>query len=398
VVLEREVCGFGASGRNGGWLSGLLAGSRRRYAAEHGRDAVVRLQRELFRTVDEVASSGIECDLVKGGSLSVATSAPQLRRLQAALAEERAWGFGEEDWRGLSADDLQARVGVDGAVGALFTPHCARVQPAKLASGLAAACARAGVEIFEGTPVTRLGPHLAGSPLGNVRARWVVRATEGYSAALPGLRRAVVPLNSAMIVTEPLSPEIWGRIGWEGAETILDGAHVYCYMQRTADGRIAIGGRGVPYRYASRTDRAGEIAPRTVRELHERLGRIFPPAASAAVADAWAGVLGVSRDWCPSVGIDRARGMAWAGGYAGDGVSTANLAGRTLRDLILGEESELTQLPWVNWRARSWEPEPLRFLAIHGVYGAYRQADRFEERTGRPSRLARVAGVVSGRA
>jgi glycine/D-amino acid oxidase-like deaminating enzyme len=401
VVLEREGAGYGASGRNGGWLSGLLAGSREAWAAEHGREAVVAAQRAMFATVDEVAAwcaeQQVDCDLVKGGTLDVATSAPAQRRLEAALAEERSWGFGEEDWRALDAAEVAARVRVRDARGGLFSPHCARVQPAKLVRGLAAAVERAGVPIFEDTPVTELRPHVAVTARGDVRARWIVRATEGYTAGLAGERRSLVPLNSAMVATVPLGADFWSRTGWDGCETLLDAQHAYCYLQRTADGRIAIGGRGVPYRFGSRTDRAGEVADRTVEQLRARMGHLFEGLADVRIDHAWAGVLGVARDWCPSVGADPATGIAWAGGYVGDGVSTTNLAGRTLRDLILGQDTGLTGLPWVGHRSRPWEPEPLRWLGIHGVYALYRRADRDEERTGRASRVAALADRVAGR-
>jgi glycine/D-amino acid oxidase-like deaminating enzyme len=271
------------------------------------------------------------------------------------------------------------------------------VQPAKLVRGLAAAVEAAGVPIFEDTPVTELRPGVAVTARGDVRARWVVRATEGYTADLAGERRRLVPMNSAMVATAPLGDAFWARTGWDGCETVLDAQHAYCYMQRTADGRIAIGGRGVPYRFGSRTDRAGEVAERTVDQLRERLGALFEGLEDVVIDHAWAGVLGVARDWCPSVGADPATGLAWAGGYVGDGVSTTNLAGRTLRDLLLGQDTELTRLPWVGHRSPAWEPEPLRWLGIHGVYALYRRADREEERTGRPSRAAALADRVSGR-
>ncbi len=401
VVLEREAAGFGASGRNGGWLSGRLAGKRDAWAATHGRAAVIEAQREMFSTVDEVArwcaDEGVDCDLVKGGTLDVATSIPALRRLQHELAAEREWGFGDDDVAGLAPRELADRIRVRGARGALFTPHCARLHPAKLVRGLAAAVERAGVPIHEGTPVTAIGPRVASTPHGDVRARWIVRATEGYTPGIAGLKRAVVPMNSAMVVTEPLGEDRWAAIGWKGAETLLDAQHAYCYLQRTADGRIAIGGRGVPYRFGSRTDRTGEIADQTVDELHGRLGRLFEGLDGVRLDHGWAGVLGVPRDWAPSVGADPATGIAHAGGYVGDGVSTANLAGRTLRDLILGRDTPLTRLPWVGHRARSWEPEPLRWLGIHGVYALYRRADRDEERTQRPSAFAALADRVAGR-
>jgi glycine/D-amino acid oxidase-like deaminating enzyme len=389
VVLEREVAGFGASGRNGGWVLGEVSvGSRLRASAGDG--AIAALERAARETVDEVsracAREEIDCDFVKGGSLTVAQTATQLARL-------RAGGRGEL----LDAEQAAARVRVDGMLGARFTPHCARVQPAKLARGLASAVERHGATIYERTPALSLQRGLVRTPRGSVQARWVVRATEGYTAELPGLRRALLPLWSSMIVTEPLDAATWEQIGWHGRETIDDAAHLYCYLQRTADDRIAIGGRGRPYRFGSGTERADGIPDGTVRHLRARLARLFPALRPVPIAHAWTGVFGVARDWAAAVHCDRRSGTAWAGGYAGEGVAAANLAARTLRDLILGRESELTRLPWVAHRAPNWEPEPLRWLAVQAVYGALRAADAIEGRTGRPSRLARAAAALSGR-
>jgi glycine/D-amino acid oxidase-like deaminating enzyme len=389
VVLEREVAGYGASGRNGGWVLGEVSiGSRMRAAAANG--AIEALERAAQQTVDEVgdacAREAIPCNFVKGGSLTVAQTAPQLARLRTA-------GRGEL----LDADQAVARVRVDGMRGARFTPHCARVQPAKLAHGLAEAVERHGATIHERTPVTAIEPHAVRTPSGTVRARWVIRATEGYTAELPGLKRRLLPLWSSMIVTEPLDAATWDEIGWQGRETIDDAAHVYCYLQRTADDRIAIGGRGRPYRFGSGTERADGVPGTTVRHLRARLARLFPKLRDVPVADAWTGVFGVSRDWAAAVHCDRESGMCWAGGYAGEGVAAANLAGRTLRDLVLDRDTELTRLPWVAHRAPEWEPEPLRWLAVQAVYGGLRAADAIEDRTGRQSRLARAAAALSGR-
>ncbi len=402
LVLEREFAGFGASGRNGGWVSGFFSGPPRVYEHRSGRARLHALQREMFATVEEIASvverHGIEADLLKGGRLAVALDAAQAERLRAQVADARARGLGEEDLRELSSEELRARVNVAGARAASFSPHAARVHPAKLVAGLARAVEELGVEIRERTPVREISAHAALTPAGTVSARWVVRATEGYTAALPGARRLLVPVNSSMIVTEPLADAAWSEIGWEGAEVLSDDAHVYVYLQRTADGRIAIGGRGIPYRFGSRTDRRGETADSTVSALHGKLRAMFPPAADAAVAHAWSGVLGVSRDWCVSVNVDRDSGLAWAGGYAGEGVAASNLAARTLRDLILDRPSELRELPWVGHRPRRWEPEPLRWAGIRGLYGLYRRADRLEARTGRSSRFGKVLDSLSGRA
>jgi glycine/D-amino acid oxidase-like deaminating enzyme len=293
---------------------------------------------------------------------------------------------------------LAARVRVAGASAASWSPHGARVQPAQLVHGLARAAERRGVTIHERTTVWELSAGAAVSDRGTVRAPFVLSCLEGFTPGLRGQRRALLPLNSAIVVTEPLPPATWEAIGWDGRELLGDAAHAFVYAQRTADGRIALGGRGVPYRYGSRTDRDGRTQQRTIEDLAGALRTRFPAAADAAIEHAWCGVLGVPRDWCPAVRLDRASGLGFAGGYVGNGVAAANLAGRTLRDLVLGEDSELTRLPWVGHAARRWEPEPLRWLGAQAVYGLYRAADRREARgLARTSGLARVAGVLAGR-
>jgi glycine/D-amino acid oxidase-like deaminating enzyme len=205
-------------------------------------------------------------------------------------------------------------------------------------------------------------------------------------------------LNSAQIVTAPLPAEIWDKIGWEGHEIVGDFANAYCYCQRTREGRIAVGARGVPYMYGSAIDRDGVPDAETIRRLTAILHRHFPAAASVAIDHAWCGVLAVPRDWCAAVGFNPLTGMGFAGGYVGVGVSTSNLAGRTLADLALGRETALTALPWVNHKVRKWEPEPLRWLGVRGMYGLLNAADRAET-GGRvaPSRLARIASRLMGR-
>lgn len=402
VVLEKEFAGFGASGRNGGWVVGEIAGSRERYARSHGRAAAVALQRAMFDSVDEVMTTaraeGIDADLVKGGVLTVAVNRAQLGRLRETVADDHAWGWDADDVRLLEKDEREARLRVAGALGASWSPHCARVQPAKLVRGLADTVRSLGVEIYERTPVTGIRPREAVTPYGSVRAGYVIRATEGFTAGLPGSRREWLPMNSSMIVTSPLPAEAWDRIGWQGAELLGDAAHYYMYAQRTADGRIAFGGRGVPYRYGSRWDDRGRTQVRTARELHRMLVRMFPDARAAKVAHAWSGVLGVPRDWCSTAVVDHVTGLGYAGGYTGHGVATSNLAGRTMRDLILRRDTPLTALPWVGRRVRRWEPEPLRWLGVHALYRLYRLADAREAHDlPRTSRVAQIADLVSGR-
>jgi glycine/D-amino acid oxidase-like deaminating enzyme len=402
VVLEAEQAGFGASGRNGGWVSGFFSGPARAYEGRAGAGGSYgALQRAMFETVEEIAGAieelGIDADLARSGNLTVAIGRAQLAHLREEIAAARRHGVDEADLRELSAAELAGMITVQGALGASFSPHVARVHPAKLLRGLAAAVEDLGVEIYERTPVLEIAPGCARTSTGTVSAGWVLRATEGYTASLRGLRRALVPMNSSMIVTEPLDAETWERIGWEGQELLGDAAHVYAYLQRSADGRIAIGGRGVPYRYGSRTDGRGATAAATVASLQAKLLELFPALAATALDHAWSGVLGVPRDWCMSVAADHSRGLARAGGYVGEGVAASNLAARTLRDLIVGEQTALTELPWVGRSPRRWEPEPLRWSMIRAVYALYRRADALERRSGRPSRLGGLIDTLSGR-
>jgi glycine/D-amino acid oxidase-like deaminating enzyme len=401
AVLEARHVGFGASGRNGGWVLGKISGSMAAWRARGGPEAPRVMVRAIRDTVEEVgaavAREAIDCDWKHGGTLIAAQSDTQLGRLRAAAALERETLGEDLAWELLDAAQLADRLRIGDGRGALFSPHCARVQPAKLVAGLADAAERAGAVIHESTPVTEIAPGLAQAATGQVRARYVLRATEGYTADLPGKHRVLLPMNSSMIVTEPLDEAVWAQLGWAGAETLLDGSHLYTYSQRTADGRIAIGGRGVPYRFGSRTDREGPVPERTIEDLRARLRALFPALGDVAVARAWHGVLGVSRDWCPTVGLNRSTGLGYAGGYAGEGVAAANLAGRTLRDMVLGRDSELTRLPWVGHPARKWEPEPLRFVGARGIYTLYRVADRHERVSGRASPVAAVANRIAGR-
>lgn len=400
VIVDREVAGFGASGRNGGWCSALFAAPMGKIARRYGRNAALALKTEMCRTVDEVGRAteeeGIDAHFHKGGTLTLVTSPTQLQRVRGEISDEREWGLSSDDHRWLEPDELGERIRVPGTLGAAFTPHCARVHPARLVRGLADVVERLGVRIYERTTVTELRPRSALTDRGTIRADVIVRATEGYTAQLPGMKRKLLPLYSLMVATEPLPAEAWEEIGWNGYETLHDGRHLLIYAQRTADDRIAIGGRGAPYHFGSRIADGFDHDPDVFASLRRQIAELFPAAADAKVTHEWGGCLGVPRDWFSSVGFDRATGLGWAGGYVGDGVSTTNLAGRTLRDLILGEQTDLTRLPWVNHRWRTWEPEPLRWLGVNAGLKLMAHADRVEERTGRPTKRGELVKRLIG--
>jgi glycine/D-amino acid oxidase-like deaminating enzyme len=213
---------------------------------------------------------------------------------------------------------------------------------------------------------------------------------------LPGLRRAVAPVYSLMVATEPLPEPTWAQIGLAGRPTFGDLRHLIIYGQRTADGRLAFGGRGAPYHLGSAVRPSFDRVPAVYSELRRVLGELFPVLGDVAITHSWGGPIGIPRDWCASVGLDRSTGLGWAGGYVGDGVSTTNLAGRTLADLVLGVSSSLVRLPWVGHRSPAWEPEPMRWLGLNAGLRVMGMADRTEARTGRSSRAAAVMGRFLG--
>jgi len=401
AVLEAEVCGFGASGRNGGWCSALFPASLDQLAMVGGRDAAVAQYRAMIDTVAEVGRTmerlGIDCHWAQGGTLTLATNPAHVERIRAHVTEQHRWGFDSSDDRWLTPAETMARARVTGSVGSAFTPHCAAVHPARMVRGLARAVEAAGVSVHEGTRVHRIEPGAVTTDHGTVRADTVLRCTEGYTPGLPGHGREVVPIYSMMIATEPLSADVWEQIGLRERETFADGRHLLIYGQRTADGRFAFGGRGAPYHFGSAIkdayDREGRVAAELARVLHE----LFPITRDARITHHWGGPLAVPRDWSASVGLDRSTGLGWAGGYVGDGVSTTNLAGRTLADLVLGHDSDLTRLPWVGHHSPRWEPEPLRWIGINAGRSVAAAADRREARRRRPSPvLDRVMGLFTG--
>jgi glycine/D-amino acid oxidase-like deaminating enzyme len=407
AVLEAEVAGFGASGRNGGWCSAFFAISHAALAEEVGLDGMHAMRRAMQRAVDEVgdaaAAEGIDCHYRKGGTISLARSGTQVAAQQAELAEARSLGIEEADLAWCGPSEAAALVGAVGVDGGVYSPHCAALHPARLVRGLAEAVERRGVTIYEGTPaagVARAGPdgtrtRLA-TPGGRVQADVVIRATEGYTARLRGGRRQVVPLYSLMVATEPLPDPVLESIGCAGGLTFTDGRHLIIYGQRTPDGRLAFGGRGAPYHFASGIEDSFDQVPAVHEALRATLRELFPDIGDVEITHRWGGPLGVHRDWYPSVRYDPSTGRGSAGGYVGDGVSTTNLAGRTLADLITGRHTDETRLPWVNHRSPRWEPEPLRWLGVNAGLVAMQWADRVEARTGRPSRLASAVDKLTG--
>ncbi|MET3807413.1 glycine/D-amino acid oxidase-like deaminating enzyme [Nakamurella sp. UYEF19] len=394
ALLEKEIAGFGASGRNGGWCSDLFPASWEKIARRHGRDAALAMKNAMRASLDEVESvvgaEEIACGFSRGGTIGFARSKVQLERAEAEVAHAHSWGDTEADMRLLSVAESLEIARAEGVLGATFTPHCASIDPGTLVRELAKIVTDRGVALYEGTTAEEIRPHRVVTNTGTVTADVVVRATEGYTAALPGARRDLAPIYSLIVATEPLDADTLAAVGLTDRPTFADQRHVICYGQRTADGRIVFGGRGAPYHFGSSTSAEFDREPAVFDSLRLTLIDMFPALAGAAFTHSWGGPLGVPRDWHAGVGLDRETGFAWAGGYVGDGVSTSNLAGRTLADLISGAATELVGLPWVGHRSRKWEPEPLRYLGVNTALRVMDSADRRETRTGRHSTIAKA--------
>lgn len=408
VVLEAEVCGFGASGRNGGWCSALFPASLDQLAAMSkspsatGRRAdAIAQYRAMIDTVSEVERAttelGIDADFARGGTLSLATNPAHSPRLRTEVEHLQSWGFSNDDYRWIAPEKVAERVRVPGVSGAVFTPHCAALHPAKLVRGLARSVESAGVKIYERSRATSMKMAQVQTDHGSVSAKVVLQCLEGYTPLMPKQRRDVLPLYSLMIATEPLPEDMWQQIGLAQRETFTDGRHLLIYGQRTADGRFAFGGRGAPYHFGSAVKDQFDSDAGVFSSLASVLHDLFPITKDAAITHCWGGPLAVPRDWTASVHFNRATGMGTAGGYVGDGLSTTNLAGRTLADLVLGVDSALIHLPWVGHSSPRWEPEPLRWLGVNAGRCLYGFADSSERLRRRPARFTeRAIGLFAG--
>lgn len=382
VVIEREHVGFGASGRNGGWCSALFPVGIDTLIARHGRPAALALQRALFDAVAEVgtcaaewATEGIDVGWASGGTITIARNASQVVALQAEADSAADAGIDPTDigWR--SSADVDALLRVTDNRGGLFSPHCGAVHPLRLVRAVADVAERAGVTICERVAVAEIHPRRIVTDHGTVGTDSVVVAVEAYRAQLPGERRSVLPVYSLMIGSEPIPQASWDEIGLAERTTFADARHTVIYGQRTADDRLAFGGRGAPYHYGSRVDPRFDTHEATRRHLIATVHELFPMLAATEFPFHWGGPLAVPRDWHPFVRYDPTTGIGTAGGYVGDGVAMARLAGTTLADLIVGDDTEHTRLPIVGHHSRRWEPEPLRWLGAHLVALSARRAD-----------------------
>jgi glycine/D-amino acid oxidase-like deaminating enzyme len=387
AIIESEIAGYGASGRNGGWCSAYLTGMEKALARPDLRGAAIGLQKQLFDAVKEVgrvsSQESVDCHFDQSGHVEAAVSPTQLGSVREYVDFMHELGFGEEDFRWLSSQQLRERVNIDGALGGMYAHHCAAVHPARLARGLAEVVESKGVKIYEQTAVVTLDRHGLTTSRGRVETHATILATEGYTGSIRGLGRKLIPIHSMMIATEPLSEPQLEQTGLRQRFLFNNSDHITTYGQLTADNRIAFGCRGF-YLFGARIKDHFNPTDPEFELVWQTLLKFFPSLSGSHFTHAWGGPMGVSRTLNPAVCFNPENRFGWAGGFFGNGVGACNLAGRTLADLILGRDTERVHTPWVNPEGereldkKLWEIEPLRWLGINSRASLMQMADRAE--------------------
>lgn len=395
VLLEADVCGYGASGRNGGFAMTLFGLTMELLKLRFGRGAVREAQAFMDEAVDNVgrlvAEHGIDCDYERNGLMTVATSPGSARRLQREAALANSLGFHEIHY--LDAVETRRRVNSATYLGARIEENCALINPASFAVGLKSLAERAGAVIYEETPVTvvrtpeRHRPIAVETALGQVLTHKVVFATNAYTRAFPQLASRQVPVGTYIVLTEPLSPEQLAPIGWQGREGIEDAPNLVHYYRLTADNRLLMGGGDVTFKRGGKLP--NDYEPRVFRELEEHLVLTFPSLQSARITHRWGGPVSVPVDMAPAFGyLGEDRRASYALGCVGHGVAMMSYAGNILRDLVLERRSPFTELFFVNRRTIPWPAEPILFPAARMIRGYMRIEDSLTRRAVRKNSTA----------
>jgi glycine/D-amino acid oxidase-like deaminating enzyme len=384
AIIEAQTAGFGASGRNGGWLMGNLLGEDRLLAqlSPEQRRASYDLLHSIPDEVEIVLErEGIDCDFRKGGVLYCAARYPEQETgLRQYLDKLYSQGLNENDYRWLTREQLAQQIRIAKPYGGIYAPHVATLHPAKLVRSLARTVERMGVKIYENSPVTQWQSGSVRTAKASVRSRWVVPAVEGYSVTLPPLGRYQLPVQSLIVATEPLSAATWDEIGLSRGQAFSESSRQVTYGQRTADNRLIFGARG-GYQFAGKLRHDFDLTNSEVELRRYLFGELFPQLKNVQITHGWGGNLGMSRRFKPHMLCDRASGIALSGGYGGEGVGASNLGGRTLADLILERDTELVHQPWVIPQGgldtlRAWEPEPCRWLGYNAIIRSFVHEDQ----------------------
>ena len=391
-IFESNHAGYGASGRNGGWVSSFWPASLEKISKSQSKEIAVVFQNLLHQLVIDfghtLRSAGIDADFQHAGTINLARTQPQLDRLNRELKEYRNFGFTVDDYDLISNPELLPRA--TNVLAGLTTPHCASIHPAKLVRELAKVVLNQGARIFENSNVTQVATGKVKVNNYTISAKQIIVATEGYSHEINP--RVTAPIHSLMFVTSPIPEDLLNVLRLKPGITFNDARNLIIYGQRTKDNRIAFGGRGAPYRFGSKTGTRAEYYQPAFNYLQNALIEMFPQLTDYVnqATHTWGGPIGVARDWQPSLTYNHDTGIARAGNYVGDGVLAAYLAGQTLADILLSKVTDRTNLPWVNHKSRKWEIEPFRYLLINAARVTIDLADNLESRAGKETNLTRL--------
>jgi glycine/D-amino acid oxidase-like deaminating enzyme len=386
AVIEREVIGYGASGRNGGFAMTLLSRSVHDLLQTFGKEPARAAHEAVVGSIDAIgefcAEYKVACDYQKNGFIAVALDDSQVPRIEAD--RQAAETLGIAGVRYLSGEELRRQIQSPLVRCGLEERACALLNPAKLVRGLGRVVRQQSGIIYEQTPVE--GIDTGGekvtirTPQGTVRADKVVVASNAYSVQFPEFRRAVVPLYSYIVLTEPLSETQWTAIGWQGRQGLEDKRTYIHYFRPTADGRILMGGEDAPYYYGSSTAPQHDRNPPVFALLQRDLKTIYPQLEGVRFTHQWGGPVGVTVRFVPTFGTLQGGRLHYGFGYCGHGVGPTHLGGQILRDLVLGRQSDLTDLCFVRQQAIPFPPEPLRYLTMNLV----RRSLLAQDRKGKP--------------
>jgi glycine/D-amino acid oxidase-like deaminating enzyme len=395
VVLETETAGWGASGRNGGFVEASLthglANGAARFASE--LDALEALGRaNLGEMKADLARLRIDARWEEPGVLSVATQPHELAELGEEAALLRRYGWDAEV---LDRDAVQAEVASPTYLGAVMQrTGVALVDPGALALGLRRAALTLGVRVHEHSPVRDAAPGELRTAGGRVRAQRILLATGAYPPLVRPIRRLVAPVYDYVLVTEPLSADQRAAIGWARGQGIADRGNRFHYYRLTPDGRVLFGGYEAVYRFGNRVDDARlSRHPPVHRLLHRHLIETFPALEGIGITHAWGGAIDTCSRFCVTFGRALGGTAVYAVGYTGLGVGASRFGARTALDLLDGADTERTRLKLVRSRPLPFPPEPARWAVIQATRLALARADEHGGRRGPWLRLLDRLGL-----
>jgi glycine/D-amino acid oxidase-like deaminating enzyme len=383
ILLESHVVGYGASGRNAGFgmtLFGLTLGLTRTF---FGKENALEAHRYMERAVDYlselVEEHDLACEYERPGFLRAATTEGYARRIQEEIELAHVLGVEGIEWIDKAELDRQVRSPL--YLGAWWEPRCVLVNPAKLAREMKRVCLEHGVEIYERTPVTEIRRGAAitvGTPKVSVTTERLVLATNAWSHLIPGIRSKQVPAWTYIVLTEPLKPAQFESIGWQRRQGIEDARNLVHYYRLTADNRLLMGGGDVEVAFGKDMER--DSHRRVWHDLAGHIAQVFPSLKAVQITHRWGGPVSIPMDMAPAIGTLGDERVVWSLGCMGHGVSLTQLNGLTIAQILRGEQTELTEVFFVNRRAIPWPPEPFRWVASMAIRGYMRAEDQVYER------------------